>query len=138
MKALADSFRTIYPGTEFLPEASGSLDCARKITELGRSCDILASADYSVIDQLLIPGHASENIPFAGNRMAIVFTPQSRYASEITPENWYEILLRDDVFYGRSDRTPIPADTVPCSCFNWHKSTIVYLTGKPRSFWKTL
>ncbi len=108
MKALADSFRTIYPGTEFLPEASGSLDCARKITELGRSCDILASADYSVIDQLLIPGHASENIPFAGNRMAIVFTPQSRYASEITPENWYEILLRDDVFYGRSDPNADP------------------------------
>ncbi|MFA7182584.1 MAG: hypothetical protein WC079_06555, partial [Bacteroidales bacterium] len=28
MKALADSFRTIYPETEFLSEASGSLDCA--------------------------------------------------------------------------------------------------------------
>ena len=40
--------------------------------------------------------------------MAIVFTPQSRYASEITPENWYEILLRDDVFYGRSDPNADP------------------------------
>lgn len=108
MKALADSFKTIYPGTEFLSEASGSLDCARKITELGCSCDILASADYSVIDQLLIPEHASENIPFASNRMAIVFTPDSRHASEITPENWHKILLRDDVFFGRSDPNADP------------------------------
>ncbi|HOG25240.1 MAG TPA: substrate-binding domain-containing protein, partial [Bacteroidales bacterium] len=64
MKALADSFTIMHPGTEFLMEAAGSVDCARKITELGRSCDIMASADYTVIDQLLIPEYASVNQPF--------------------------------------------------------------------------
>lgn len=109
LKAAADSFRVLHPEVEFQMEAAGSIDCARKITELGRSCDILASADYSVIDKLLIPEYADENIPFAGNELSIVFTPESRYASEINSENWYRILAKKDVFFGRSD-----PDADPC------------------------
>ncbi|MDD2289472.1 MAG: extracellular solute-binding protein [Bacteroidales bacterium] len=103
MKALADSFTLMHPGTEFLMEAAGSVDCARKITELGRSCDIMASADYTVIDQLLIPEYASVNQPFAVNSIVIAYTDKSRKSEEITSENWYRILLSPDVFYGRSD-----------------------------------
>jgi molybdate/tungstate transport system substrate-binding protein len=72
-------------------------------------CDVFISADYRVIDNFLIPGHASWNIPFAGNEMAIVYNPRSRYAEEIDSVNWYEILLRNDVIYGRSD-----PDSDPC------------------------
>lgn len=103
LKALADSFTTMYPGTEFKMEAAGSVDCARKITELGRSCDILASADYLVIDQLLIPEYASENQHFATNSIVIAYTDKSREADHITSDNWYEILRLPRVFYGRSD-----------------------------------
>ncbi|MCK7522654.1 MAG: hypothetical protein MZV64_35710 [Ignavibacteriales bacterium] len=42
-----------------LLEAAGSLVCARKVTELKKPCDIVASADYFVIDKLLIPEYAS-------------------------------------------------------------------------------
>jgi len=108
MKALADSFATIHPGTEFLMEAAGSVDCARKITELGRSCDIMASADYMVIDQLLIPEYASMNQPFAVNSIVIAFTDKSRKSDEINSENWYRVLLSPDVFYGRSDPNADP------------------------------
>ncbi|HBG54355.1 MAG TPA: tungstate ABC transporter substrate-binding protein WtpA [Rikenellaceae bacterium] len=103
MKALSDSFTAMHPGTEFLMEAAGSIDCARKITELGRSCDIMASADYTVIDQLLIPEYASINQPFAVNSIVIAYTDKSRKSDIITSENWYQILLSPDVFYGRSD-----------------------------------
>ncbi|NLA15165.1 MAG: tungstate ABC transporter substrate-binding protein WtpA [Bacteroidales bacterium] len=103
LKALADSFTTMHPGTVFKMEAAGSVDCARKITELGRSCDIMASADYLVIDQLLIPEYASENQYFATNSIVIAFTDKSREADNITADNWYEILLLPHIFYGRSD-----------------------------------
>jgi len=109
MKALADSFTVLHPETQFRMEAAGSVDCARKITELGRSCDLLASADYQVIEQLLIPEHAYINEPFAVNSMVIAFTERSRHADEINSGNWPEILLSPDVFYGRSD-----PNTDPC------------------------
>jgi len=68
----------------------------------------MASADYTVIDKLLIPEHADWNIRFASNEMAIVYHHASRGASEITAKNWYEILLRDDVAFGRSDPNADP------------------------------
>ncbi|NTV18461.1 MAG: solute-binding protein, partial [Bacteroidales bacterium] len=71
-KAIADTFMRIHPNVKVLAEASGSIDAARKITELGRDCDIMASADYSVIDNLLVPEYADKNIKFASNEMAIV------------------------------------------------------------------
>lgn len=46
-------------------EAAGSRDCARKIRDLKRPCDVLASADYLVIEQLLVPDYADWNICFA-------------------------------------------------------------------------
>ena len=108
MKALADSFTVLHPEAQFRMEAAGSVDCARKITELGRSCDILASADYQVIEKLLVPGHAYINEPFAFNSMVIAYTDKSRRADEITTGNWPDILLSPDVFYGRSDPNADP------------------------------
>ena len=109
MRELADAFERENPGVEVLLEAAGSRACARKITDLGRECDVMASADYTVIDELLIPGHASWNVKFAANEMAIVYHASSRMSEEIGAGNWYEILLRDDVAFGRSD-----PDSDPC------------------------
>jgi len=107
-KAIADTFMKIHPGVNVLAEASGSIDAARKITELNRPCDIMASADYSVIDNLLVPEFADDNIKFAANEMAIVFNDKSRYASQIDSSNWAEILLREDVAFGRADPNSDP------------------------------
>lgn len=108
LKAAADSFMKSYPNVKINLEAAGSVECARKITELGKPCDIMASADYKVIDKLLIPQFASWNIPFAGNEMSIVYHEQSRYANELTKDNWFEILQKKDVAYGRSDPNSDP------------------------------
>ena len=107
-KQIADSFKTIYPNVNIILEASGSVDCARKITDLNRSCDIMASADYKVIDKMLIPVYAKSNFKFAANEMAIVYTDKSKYSNEINQQNWTEILLKNDVFYGRSDPNSDP------------------------------
>ena len=106
---MADTFMQMHPKVKILSEAAGSLDCARKITELRRPCDIIASADYAVIDRLLIPHYALENRPFARNEMAVVYTQKSKYAHEITSNNWLEIILRPQVYIGRAD-----PDADPC------------------------
>jgi len=90
-------------------EPAGSLVCARKITELKKPCDIIASADYFVIDRLIVPQYASWSIRFATNEIVIAFQEKSKYANEINSQNWMDVLLRDDVTYARSD-----PDADPC------------------------
>lgn len=108
-REIAEAFEREHPGVRVLREAAGSRTCARKVSELSRPCDVLASADYTVIDALLIPEHAAWNIRFATNEMAIVYRRQSRRCGEINVGNWHEILLADDVAFGRSD-----PDSDPC------------------------
>jgi len=105
---IAKAFGEEYPSVRILREAAGSRACARKIADLGRSCDIFGSADYTVINSLLIPEHADWCIRFARNEMVIAYGENSRYAGEISPENWHEILLRQDVAFGRSDPNADP------------------------------
>lgn len=107
-KQIAEAFQQEHPGVKVLTEAAGSRDCARKITELARPCDVMASADYAVIDTLLIPKYADWQIKFAGNEMAIVYGEKSRRAGEINADNWLEILLKDDVAFGRADPNADP------------------------------
>jgi len=102
-KKLAHEYEKRNPGIRILMEPAGSLVCARKITELGKPCDIIASADYLVIDKLIVPGYASWSIRFATNELVIAFQEKSKYSSEIDSSNWMDILLREDVTYARSD-----------------------------------
>jgi molybdate/tungstate transport system substrate-binding protein len=108
-KQMAEAFNKEYPDVQVLREAAGSRICARKITDLKRRCDIMASADYSVIDTLLIPKYAAWDIHFATNEMAIMYRPNSKYAKEINGKNWYDILLKKGVEYGHSDPNADPA-----------------------------
>lgn len=102
------AFEDKYPEINVVREAAGSRTCARKITDLNRKADIMASADYTVIDSLMIPNHTDWYLNFATNEMAIMFTEHSAYADEINSENWYKILLKDDVEYGHSDPNADP------------------------------
>jgi molybdate/tungstate transport system substrate-binding protein len=101
-------FKLEHPGVEVSREIAGSRDCARKISELHQPCDVFGSADYSVIDNLLIPENADWNLKFATNEMSIVYTDKSRRAKEINAQNWYSILLDPDVTFGRSDPNADP------------------------------
>ncbi len=97
------NFEAMHPGVDILREGGGSTKMARMISEVGKEADIMASADYKVIDNNLIPDHAKWNIRFASNQLVLCYTEQSKYADEIDPDNWYEILLREDVSWGHSD-----------------------------------
>jgi molybdate/tungstate transport system substrate-binding protein len=108
MKRLSEEFEKTHPGVKVLSEAAGSLVCARKITELKQPCDILLSADYFVIDKMLIPDYATWNIKFATNEIVVAYRDKSKYSSDINSLNWFNILMRPDVIYGRSDPNSDP------------------------------
>uniref|UniRef100_A0A7C2E3S1 Tungstate ABC transporter substrate-binding protein WtpA n=1 Tax=Ammonifex degensii TaxID=42838 RepID=A0A7C2E3S1_9THEO len=114
---MAKEFERLHPGVTIERGASGSRTAARKVTDLHRACDIMASADYTVIDELLRPNYTDHNILFARNELVIIYTPQSKYAGEINSKNWYKILLRPGVNYGRSDENADPCGYRTLMCW---------------------
>jgi molybdate/tungstate transport system substrate-binding protein len=102
------AFESQYPGTDVIREAAGSREAVRKVTDLEREADVIGSADYTVIENLMVPKYTEWYINFANNEMVIMYTEDSRYKDEINSDNWYEILLRPDVEYGHSDPNADP------------------------------
>jgi molybdate/tungstate transport system substrate-binding protein len=109
LRQIAQEYEKRHPETKVLLESAGSLVCARKITELKKPCDIIASSDYFVINELLIPDYASWSIRFATNEIVIAGHEKSKYFQKINSGNWMDILQNDDVIYSRAD-----PDSDPC------------------------
>ena len=101
--AMEKEFEKLYPGVDLQREGSGSQGAARKITDLGKECDLMASADYDVIDKLLIPKYAEWNVRFASNQMVLCYTDKSKQAKKVNAKNWYTILQEKGVVWGHSD-----------------------------------
>ncbi|MFP3912960.1 MAG: tungstate ABC transporter substrate-binding protein WtpA [Desulfobacteraceae bacterium] len=101
--AMEKVFEAEYPGMDVRREPSGSSKAARKVTELKKPCDVMASADYRIIDNLLIPQYADWNIRFAANQLVLCYTDKSRHAREIDARNWYKILQKKGVVWGHAD-----------------------------------
>lgn len=102
-EAMEKAFEAANPKVDILREPSGSQKAARKVSELNKPCDIMASADYQVIDRLLIPDFANWNVRFATNQIVLSYMDKSRFSKEITADNWHEILQRKEVSWGHSD-----------------------------------
>ena len=96
-------FEALHPEIDILREAGGSTKMARLISEVGKRADIMASADYKVIDNNLVPNFADWNIRFATNQLVLCYTDQSRFSDTVTRDNWHEILTQKGVVWGHSD-----------------------------------
>ncbi len=107
-KDMAEAFMKKYPEYKVLLEGHGSRTCARQIIDLERQADVMGSADSAVIRNLLIPDHADFCIDFTTNEMALMYNEKSKFANEITTDNWYEILLKPGVQYGHADPNADP------------------------------
>jgi molybdate/tungstate transport system substrate-binding protein len=102
------------PGVVPQPQFGGSVMMARRITELHQPADLIAVADYHVIPKYLFaanrrPAYATWYAGFARNAMTFVYTDKSKYAAEITPQNWYRVLARSGVEIGRSNPDTDPS-----------------------------
>ena len=102
-------FEALHPEIDVQRESMGSVACVQQITEIGKNGDVLASADYSLIPDMMYPDYADWYVRFATNDVVLAYNPErSMYADEITPENWYEILRRDGVIFGFSNPNDDP------------------------------
>lgn len=96
------------PDLDVVRASSSSSIACRKVSELARDADIVATADYTLLQDLLMPEHADWLVAFARNRIVIAYVEHSKHHTEINKDNWYEILLRDDVAYGYADPAQAP------------------------------
>ncbi|MDP2361860.1 MAG: extracellular solute-binding protein [bacterium] len=127
MAELGREFNRLHPGLEIRREADGSRVCARKISELGRACDVMASADYRVIDELLIPGHASWNLRFASNELVVAMGKGRVQSRRVTADNVFDRMLSGELVFGRSD-----PDSDPCGYRTVHAIRLAGLeAGRP-------
>jgi molybdate/tungstate transport system substrate-binding protein len=104
-------FEAAHPDIKIDSEAHGSIQVLRHVSDIHERADVLISADSQLIPLLLYAGedpdtgkpYGSWRIDFATNQMAVAYTDRSRYAEEITPDDWYEIITRPDVRLGIAD-----------------------------------
>ncbi len=102
IRAALDSFAA-REGVRVEQESAGSLESARKLTELGKIPDLIALADAEVFPGYLVPAHVTRYVEFARNRMVLAFTTRSAHADSVSTLNWWRIMQRPDVEVGRSD-----------------------------------
>lgn len=104
------AFETRHPNVDVQVEGHGSIQAIRQVTDLHRPIDVVAVADESLIPDLMFRTDPTTGrnftdtyTPFATNAMVIAYTNKSRYADEITSQNWYQVLSRPDVRVGISN-----------------------------------
>lgn len=106
----ARRFQENNPGVRIQSEPSGSLDALRKITELGKPCDLVATADARLIPYFLSE-HLQRYYSFLGNEMVLAAAREDRFGGLRTQweSAWYELLFRGETSYGISDPDRDPA-----------------------------
>jgi molybdate/tungstate transport system substrate-binding protein len=122
----AAEFHQQNPKIKVRLEPSGSQVAARKVTELGMKADLVALADASLIEKIMIPGHAAWNLEFATNEIVLAHGQHSPFTEEVTAANWPAILLRPGIHLGRAN-----PDTAP---LGYHTLFVWQLAEKSGTF----
>jgi molybdate/tungstate transport system substrate-binding protein len=101
MGEMEETFERENPDVDIKVTVEGSVMLLRM--HLLHPADVVALADHRLIEEGLRPDDADWLIKFATTEIVIARTQASRYAEEITSENWPDILLRPDVLVGHPD-----------------------------------
>ncbi|QIO21916.1 extracellular solute-binding protein [Haloarcula sp. JP-L23] len=107
--SLAPPFSAVEPqfedefGVSVTREAKGSVASTQKITQQGRKADVLGVSDFRLIRNRVLPDYGSWYAIFTTNSMSIQYREDSPGAGDISTDNWWEVLSRDDVSIGHSD-----------------------------------
>lgn len=107
LAAVGDSFR-VASGVPVRLEFGGSLELARRVTDLGAVPDVLMLADDEVMAALM-PRHVDWYARFATSSLVVAYTARSPGADSLTDANWWRVLARDGVSIGRADSAIAPA-----------------------------
>ncbi len=113
-KKIDDAFMRLHPQIVVQAQFGGSVKMVKQVTELHQLADVVAVADYNVIPKYLFgangtPVYSDWYAGFATNAITFVYTDRSKFASELTPQNWYKVLSRPGVQIGRSNPDTDPS-----------------------------
>src|SRR6202050_1411711 len=103
IEAAEKVFEAKYPDIKVMREKGDALTNMRKVTDLGKYADIVYTDDYSIIPPVMFPKYADFWIMYAHDKMTLAYAANSKYAAEVNPGNWYEILQRPEVKWGIAD-----------------------------------
>jgi molybdate/tungstate transport system substrate-binding protein len=109
MNETAAKFKTEHPNVNVQIKYGGSSDLINQVKSLNQSVDIVASADYGLINQNLMPNYTSFNLKNGRNQMVIAYTDKSKNSSQINSTNWYQIFSQSNVTIGLADPNSAPA-----------------------------
>ncbi|MFB6171398.1 MAG: extracellular solute-binding protein [Haloarculaceae archaeon] len=90
-------------GVDVTREAKGSVASTQKITQQGRSADVLGVSDFRLIRNRILPDYGDWYAIFTTNSMSIQYREDSPGADDISADNWWEVLTRDGIKIGHSD-----------------------------------
>ena len=109
IRELGRRFQSNHPHTRILSEPSGSLDAVRKVTDLGKSCDLLATSDHRLLSRFIVPRFCDRYYEFLSNEIVLatartdLLTPFPQAWSQ----DWYTRMARHS--FGISDPARDPA-----------------------------
>jgi molybdate/tungstate transport system substrate-binding protein len=96
-------FKKLHPEIKIIREASGSVQAIRKVVDLKRKCDVVASADYSLIPKMMFPKFANQVKVFAANELVLCYTEKSKFSQKVNSKNWFKVLSSKGVKWGFSN-----------------------------------
>ncbi len=90
-------------------EVMGSREILRAVTGLGKTPDIIVSADADELEREMIPGYVTTSTTFARNRVVLALSARSTKAANVTAANWAESVAGGSLKVARADpgRAPL-------------------------------
>ena len=98
-----EAFERANPDIDIRTDSASTKQTIRKLTDLSRRCDLVAVTDPVTLRTMLPAGAVGWVASFASDEIVLGGAGRSRYIHEMTPDNWYQILLRPDVSFARVD-----------------------------------
>ncbi len=89
-------------------EIMGSRELLRAVTSLGRTPDLIVSADAEELEQALIPDFVTSSTTFATNRVVLALSPKSALSPKLTAMNWADVAASGSLRIARADPARAP------------------------------
>jgi ABC-type molybdate transport system substrate-binding protein len=101
-------------GMAIVTETGGSKLLCRKISELGRQCDVVVLADAKLFP-LMLSRDCSWRIDFAKDRLVLAIGTRAKH-TDLAEKDWIKALLMSDVVICRADEklAPLGQRTLKC------------------------
>ena len=107
VQELSRRFEGNHPTIRIDSESSGSLDAIRKVTDLGRTCDLLLTADHRLLDRYIVPARALRYHQLVGNEIVLAGARNAAWIESEWRDDWHSNLLAHT--FGISDPARDPA-----------------------------